>query len=186
MKALRFLLSAITCATLAVAVADMPARGAEKPKRLTVSDYFAMVPAGTMETTGANLLKRVRSAKSGVEDVANGYLSCGGDGAQSSFEVALFRYKDERPLLAICQGQDDEGGPKSVRLDFFQLDESGTLVKAPRAIFPVKENAFPLRQSTAHSYVLPRKGRTVLVRDLGSGKVKQRFAWNGERFVEEK
>jgi hypothetical protein len=186
MKALRAVLSAISCAVLAVAAMDSPARGGEKAKRLTVSDYFAMVPAGTMETTGANLLKRIRAAKSGVEDAANGYLSCGGDGAQSSFEVALFRYKDDRPLLAICQGQDDEGGPKSVRLDFFQLDESGALVNAPRSIFPVRENTFPLRERAAHSYVLPRRGRTVLVRDLASGEVKQRFTWNGERFVEQK
>lgn len=166
--------------------AGLTVRGEDKPKRLTVSDYFAMVPSGTLEANGATLLRLIRSPKCGVEDTVNGYLSCVGDGAQPAFQVALFRFKDGRPLLAVCQGEGDEGGPDSVKLDFFQLDSKGRMMKAPRSLFPVKENAFPINRRTAHFYVLPRKGRTVLVRDVSGGKVRQKFTWNGERFIAEK
>jgi hypothetical protein len=63
----------------------------------------------------------LRQPKCGVVDLANGYMSCTGDGAQPEFEVALFRYRDGRPLLAICQGELE--GPDSVYLEFFEFLE---------------------------------------------------------------
>ena len=185
MKIFRSLLFPTLCAMIAFATGT-PARGAAKPKRLTVSDYFVMLPAGSLETPAVQWLRFLRQPKCGVEDTVNGYLSGVGDGAQPEFQVALFRFRDDRPLLAVCQAESDQGGLDSVRLDFYQLNGQGQMVKAPRSIFPVKENPFPINQRTAHSYTLPRKGRTVLVRDASNGKVRQRFTWNGERFVEEK
>ena len=35
-------------------------------------------------------------------------------------------------------------------------------------------------------FELPRKGRTIVVRDTKSGKVTGRWTWNGEKFVAEK
>jgi hypothetical protein len=179
MKIFRPLLSFALCTMLAFATGT-PACGEDKPKRLTVSDYFVMLPDGSLETPAVQWLRFLRQPKCGVEDTVNGYLSCVGDGAQPEFQVALFRFRDDRPLLAVCQAQGDEGGMDSVRLDFYQLNGQGQMVKAPRSIFPVKD------KPNAHSYALPRKGRTVLVRSAGSGKVLQKFTWNGERFVEEK
>jgi hypothetical protein len=179
----RFVQSLVLCTIIASAT-TISARGEEKPKRMTVSDYFVMLPPNTLETPAANWLRFLRQPGCGTEDKANGFLSSSGDGAQPSFEVALFRFKEDRLLLAVCQGELE--GSDSVRLDFFELDGKGRMIKASRSIFPVKDNAFPINKRTAHSYVLPRKGRSILVRDLGSGKVRQRFTWNGERFVEEK
>jgi hypothetical protein len=183
MKISRLLQAVLICTAIAFAT-PAPSRGEDKPKHLTVTDYFAMVPAGTMEVSGAALVHFLRQPGAGIEDKANGYLSSAGDGAQSAFQVALFRFKDDRPLLAICQGEVE--GPDSVQLDFFELDGKGRMVKSPRSIFPVKENTLPINKRAAHSYELPRKGRTVLVRELRNGKVSGKFTWNGERFVAEK
>jgi len=35
-------------------------------------------------------------------------------------------------------------------------------------------------------FELPRRGRTVLVRNQKSGKILHKFTWNGEKFQEEK
>ncbi len=35
-------------------------------------------------------------------------------------------------------------------------------------------------------FELPRRGRTVLVRNQKSGKILHKFTWNGEKFREEK
>src|SRR5438105_11318603 len=134
MKISRSLLSVIICAMIASA-ASSSSRGEDKPKRQTVSDYFVMLPPKSLETSAASWLSFLRQPGCGVEDKANGFLSCTGDGAQPPFQVALFRFKDERPLLAICKGELE--GPASVQLEFFQLDGEGRMIKAPRTIFPV-------------------------------------------------
>jgi hypothetical protein len=185
MKTSRFLLC--LCVSVLIAFATgISARGEDKPKRLTVSDYFVMLPPKTLEAPAANWLSFLRQPDCGVEDKANGFLSCTGDGAQPPFQVVLFRFKDDRPLLAVCQAELEGRRNVYVQLDFYAFKGKGRMVKAPRSIFPVKDSAFPIDERTAHSYELPRNGRTVLVRDLGSGKVRQKFTWNGERFVEEK
>jgi hypothetical protein len=184
MKTFHVFLSALIC--VITVAANSSSHGEEKPKHLTVSDYFVMLPPDTLESPASSWLRFLRQPDCGIEDRANGFISCTGDGAQPPFQVALFRFKDDRPLLAVCQAELEGRRNVYVQLDFFGLDSKGRMVKAARSIFPVKDDTSSLNKRTAHSYELPRKGRTVLVRNLGNGNVRQKFTWNGERFVEEK
>jgi len=56
---------------------------------MTVVDYFLLLPDKTLENSAARLLGNAQ-----VIDRQNGYISIAGDGAQLSFQVALFRYRD--------------------------------------------------------------------------------------------
>src|SRR5437588_8758518 len=104
-------------------------RAADK-KKMTVVDYYLLLPKDTFETPPKDWLQNAR-----VIDKENGYLSITGDGAQPSFEVALFRYRDGRPLLAICEGELE--GNDSVTLEFFELGADGRMQKVSRKIFPI-------------------------------------------------
>jgi hypothetical protein len=57
-------------------------------KRLTVVDYYLLLPRDYFEGTPADWLHFLKQPNCGVVDLANGYMSCIGDGAQPEFEVA--------------------------------------------------------------------------------------------------
>lgn len=92
-----WLLAGCVCLSLSL-------RGADD-KKITVVDYFLLLPDRTFEGEAAGWLHFLKQPKCGVVDLANGYMSCTGDGAQPEFEVALFRYRDGRPLLTLCEGE---------------------------------------------------------------------------------
>lgn len=146
--------------------------------RMKVTDYFLRLPEKYFEAPPAAWLRLLRSPGGGVYDPANGYLKCVGDGAQPSFEVALFRWRDDRPLLAVCSGELE--GSDSKYLEFFELGPDGKMRLAKRAIFPVKDG----NEGGNRTFELPRHGRTVVVRE--GGKVTHRLTWDGEKFAEEK
>ena len=154
----------------------LPASGAEpEPARLTIVDYFRSLPDSAMDAVPTAWLATNNGTDSRrIIDKKNGYLRGEGDGGQPNFECALFRYSDERPLLALCQGELE--GSDSVHLDFFVSGPGGQLRKAPRSIFPVEDGA-------GKQFILPREGRTVIVREK-SGRHERRFTWDGARFVE--
>lgn len=58
--------------------------------RKTITDYFLLLPPDTLEGPPAGWLTFLRQPGCGRVDTANGYISCTGDGAQPSFDVALF------------------------------------------------------------------------------------------------
>jgi len=145
-------------------------------KRLTIGDYFVRLPGGTFEAPAKDWLKFLHQPKSGVYDAANGYLSCTSDGAQAPFEAALFRYKDDRPLLAVCQGELE--GKNSKYLAFYEAASDGRMLEVPRTIFPIANEK-------GYVFELPRKGRTIVVRTEKGGKLKGKYTWDGEKFVEE-
>jgi hypothetical protein len=151
-------------------------------KKLTVVDYYLLLPKDTFETPPKGWLQNAR-----VIDKENGYLSITGDGAQPSFEVALFRYRDGRPLLALCSGELE--GDDSVTLDFFELGADGGMHKAPRKIFPIGDQWSSGEYDSKYEdfqFELPRHGRTVLVRSLKTKKILHRVTWSGEKFLEER
>ena len=126
---------------------------------MTVVDYYLLLPEKTFETPARDWLQNAS-----VIDKQNDYMSVSGDGAQPSFEVALFRYRDGRPLLAVCEGELE--GDDRVIINFYRLgaDEPD-----------LSRNWY---------FELPRHGRTVLVRSLKTKKVLHRVTWNGEKFME--
>jgi len=122
-----------------------------------------------------------------VIDKENGYMNCPGDGAQPEFELALFRYRDGRPLLALCFGELE--GTDSVQLQFFELGADGRMQQISQPILP----GAPIKNDPGMGYVkeswqfeLPRKGCTILVRSEKTKKILHKFIWSGEKFVEQK
>lgn len=156
-------------------------RGADE-KKMTVVDYFLRLPQGALETPAREWLHNC-----GVIDKQNGYMRCTGDGAQPNFEVALFRYRDGRPLLALCSGELE--GDDSVTLDFFEVGSDDKMRKASRRVFPIGDRWSSGEYEPKYEdlqFELPRQGRTILVRSHKSGKILRKFTWSGEKFVEEK
>lgn len=157
-----------------------PLLHATDAKRLTVVDYYLQLPDKTFEGLAKDWLKFLRQPSqppSGVYDPANGYLSCTGDGAQPAFEVALFRYKNDRPLLAVCQGELE--GKNSKYMAFYEPGFGGRMHEVERSIFPVADEKGCV-------FELPRKGRTVVVRTEKGGKLKAKYTWDGEKFIPER
>ena len=155
-------------------------RGVEE-KKMTVVDYFLRLPADYFEGPPVDWLMFLKQPKCGVVDVANGYMSSTGDGAQPPFEVSLFRYRDGRPLLAVCLGELE--GAHSLFLDFFEMRTNGKMRKLPRSIFPVIDAG---NDEGNWRFELPRHGRTVLVLSQKSGKILRKVTWAGEKFRDEK
>ncbi|HJX24641.1 MAG TPA: hypothetical protein VJ252_00670 [Chthoniobacterales bacterium] len=154
--------------------------GAEK-QRLTIVDYFLLLPRDYFEGPPQNWLDFLRQPTFGVVDLANGYISCTGDGAQPEFEVALFRYRDGRPLLAVCHGELE--GPDSVYLDFLELGSDGKMKRMRHSIFPVADAG---NDKGDWRFQLPRQGKTILVINQRSGKILRKLTWNGEKFQDAK
>ena len=151
-------------------------------KKMTIVDYYLLLPDKTFETPARDWLNNAT-----VIDNENGYMSVTGDGAQPSFEVALFRYRDGRPLLAICEGELE--GDDQVALSFYELGANGKMQAASRKIFPVGDQWSSGDYDKIYEdfrFELPRHGRTVLIRSAKTKKILHKVTWNGEKFVEEK
>jgi hypothetical protein len=158
-------------------------------QKMSIVDYFLLLPAAQFEgppsvwlrhaeTGGHAYLCEAEPREKNIDE-KNGYMSCGGDGAQSSFDVALFRYGDGRPLVALCNaGAPEEEEENSIfsYLSFFELGADGKMHEVQRRLLPEGD----------WDFVLPRTGKTILVRAPKSKKVLHKFTWNGEKFVKEK
>jgi hypothetical protein len=156
-------------------------RGADE-KKMTVVDYYLLLPEKTFETPARDWLHNAT-----VLDKENGYMSVSGDGAQPSFEVALFRYRDGRPLLAVCQGELE--GDDRVNLNFYVLGANGRMHTASRKIFPIGDQWSSGDYDARYEdfrFELPRRGRSGLVRSAKSKKVLHKVTWNGEKFTEQR
>jgi hypothetical protein len=153
-------------------------RGADE-KKMTVVDYFLRLPDKTLETPARDWLGNAKI------DKQNGYMDVAGDGAQPSFQAALFRYRDGRPLLALCSGELE--GDDRVSLEFFELGAEGRMHNASRKIFPIGDQWSSGDYDERYEdfrFELPRQGRTVLVRSAKTKKILHKVALNGEKFVE--
>ena len=138
----------------------------------TISDYFSRIPHQVFcEAKPAELLKLAQKGQ-GVVDTKNGYVRLDGDGAQVSLQIALFRYKDQNPLLVVAWGDLEE--KDFTHLTIFQ-EQNGKMKVADRKLFPIND-------SKKLSFELPRQGRTIIVRKH-SGEVSSRWTWNGTSFL---
>jgi hypothetical protein len=160
-------------------------RKSEKEK-MSVVDYFLLLPSETFEGPPDTWLDVMR-ANGEVIDKENGYMNCPGDGAQPEFEVALFRYGNGRPLLALCSGELE--GADSVQLQFFELGADGKMQQVSRPILPganIKNDPGKGYVKEGWQFELPRKGRAIVMRSQKTKKTLHKFTWNGEKFQEEK
>ena len=161
-------------------------------ENVSIIDYFLLLPPENFEAPPSAWLQRMRmggffqlcdpQTREKNPDEKNGYMYCGGDGAQSSFDVALFRYRDGRPLLALCQaGEPEVEEENSVYsyLSFFELGADGKM-------HAITHSMIGEGKGGDWEFVLPRKGKTILVRTAKSKKVLHKFTWDGEKFQAEK
>ena len=151
---------------------------------VSIVDYFLLLPDDALETRPRHWIHNAT-----IVDKKNGYMSVSGDGAQPSFELALFRYHDGRPLLALCQADLESDDPRCVSMEFFDLGADGKMQKADRKIFPVRDQWDSGEQNKKYEdfrFILPRQGRTVLVRSARTKKILHKVTWNGEKFVEQR
>lgn len=156
-----------------------------EPQETSIIDYFVQLPPQTLEDTALRMLGFLRRNGT-IIDKKNGYIQCKGDGAQGDFEVALFRYRDRRPLLVVSTGSTE--GEKGTFLQFFDAGADGTMRRIADSAFPIAgagrdEDGGP---SGKWQFDLPRYGKTILVRNPRSGKVVHRITWTGEKFQEVK
>jgi hypothetical protein len=100
-------------------------------------------------------------------------MSCTGDGAQPEFAVALFRFTDGRPLLAMSTGELE--GKDSMFLVFYELGKDDRMHGTSRKIFPIPDGG-------NSQFILPKKGRVITVKNAQTGKVLAQFEWNGATF----
>jgi hypothetical protein len=172
--------------TLGFEQANQPVIRKSEKEKMSVLDYFLLLPSDTFEGPSYTWLDVMR-ANGEMIDKENGYMNCPGDGAQPEFEVALFRYRDGRPLLALCAGELE--GTDSVQLQFFELGADGKMQKISRPILPgtqIKNDPGMGYTKEGWQFELPRKGRTIVVRSEKTRKILQKFTWTGEKFQEEK
>ena len=164
----RTLFAGLACAAIAMLSSFAAAE--------TVADYFLDLPRQVFhEGTPAELLAIMKRGEGeSVVDTKNGFLKLEGDGAQVSLQVALFRYEDKRPLIAVAWGELEE--PDFTHLTLFE-EKEGKLVVARRGIFPVAD-------SPKLRFELPREGRTVIVRDA-AGTTVSKWTWKGDKFAKE-
>src|SRR5262249_11890588 len=120
------------------------------------------------------------------------FMSAGGDGAQPHFQVALFRYRDGRPLLAVCQagaeGNLEIDDTRCASMQFFDLGADGKMKKLDSKIFPVSDVSDVgevTKKYQAFRFIFRRQSRTVLVLSAKTEKILHKVTWNGEKFIEE-
>jgi hypothetical protein len=183
-----------------------------EPEKMSIVDYFLLLPADRFEGPPSVWLRHTRTGghaylceaepREKNIDEKNGYMSCAGDGAQASFDVALFRYRDGRPLLALCQaGEPEVEEERSVYsyLSFFELGADGKMHEITNsmsddsslslALFPGAQPEYDrwIAEGKGNwEFVLPRKGKTILVRAPKTKKILHKFTWTGEKFEKEK
>ena len=152
----------------------------------SIVDYFLLLPKDCFEGPPTIWLRSMREAL-GTIDKKNSYMHCPGDGAQPEFEVALFRYHDGRPLLAMSGGELE--GADNLYFHFFELGPDGKMHAVNHWMFPVPDGGYDAESGApkAHwEFILPRTGKTILIRAEKGHKVLHKLTWNGDRFEKEK
>ena len=96
-----------------------------------------------------------------------------GDGAQASFQIALFRYANRRPLIAIAWG--GYMTPDYTTLSFY-TESCGEMVQWVGRSF---QSGIP------RASVRATPDRMTLVFRNARGKVLSQGTWNRSRFVED-
>ena len=127
-----------------------------KPK--TVTEFFNLLPEQyfSIEICNKTTDKNCINAKSQyleryktIEDIKNGYLEAGGDGAQATFKMAIFRRPDGSYLVGLNVFGETENSYRF--LDF----DNGSWEDVSIEVIPEFSNT--------NIYELPRKGTTIQV-----------------------
>ncbi len=150
------------------------AKPQRKVVRRTVLDYFRLLPmdAGIFEAEKRESL--IGKHFPHIIDLKNDYMQVTGDGAQPSFQIAVFRYRG-RDLVAVSSVI---GGPDY----FFDLRryENGKWKKVTAAVSPLVSS----EDSDLH-FVLPWHGTTIQV-FRRNGTLAAQLLWENGNFSAKK
>ena len=138
----------------------------------TVVDYFLRLPHHYFEGTRTELKDSIfgkEQAKNLIVDTKNYYIYFPGDEAQSDLTVTLFR-DHGRILVAVLDGGYDPAIPT---LDFLRYDHKRWV--------NVTKSVLPLPFNNRLTYILPRYGTMIQVRD-GHGGTVYDLQWRRGRF----
>ena len=144
---------------------------AETSQPKNVVDFYMRLPARYFEHS-MNSKERLDWAKltSSVIDTKNGFMFIGGDGAQQSITVCLFKRSDNSYVIAVGDNNHDVFDPY---LDFYRY-QNGKWRNVTRQLLPVRWNS-------NWDYVLPRYGRTIHVHKKSHRKAYD-LEWKDDRF----
>ncbi len=157
-----------------------------EPEKQSIVDYFLLLPKEYFEGPPSIWLRSMRES-GGTIDKKSGFMYCPGDGAQPEFEVALFKYPDGRPLLAMSGGELE--GADNLYLHFFEPGPDGKMKVISRWLFPTPDGGYdPISGApkARWEFILPRTGKTILIRTEKGHKVLHKLTWNGDHFEKEK
>lgn len=153
----------------------------------TARDYFMLLPGKYFSLDCCMMLRSVKAQKEKylktyleTEDIPNGYLAGGGDGAQEGFEMALFKRPAGDHLIGFYSY--GEGGPEDTPLTVFLTYKSGRWTDVSKTVVPDYD---PVNKV----YLVPRNGTTVQVfekdengQDWYRGKKLYDLAWKNGKF----
>ena len=151
-------------------VGYVPVHAAPAAQPVTVTDYFLRLPPKYFEITQAQRKDMAGDENSHkILDVKHDYLYVGGDGAQPSLTVALFRSHGIVTVAVLDSGYD----PNIPTLDFLRY-QNGRWLNVTRHVLPLP---FDYRLA----YFLPRRGTTIRVCN-SRGRTVYNLLWKQGRF----
>ncbi len=169
---LRFILIAVALIVVVVIAACVmpsgadaaPKKAAVKTARRSVLDYFRLLPNMSESGDRESLIGKNSPH---LIDNGNDYMQVTGDGAQPSFQIAVFRYRG-RDLVAVSSVI---GGP-----DYF-FD----LWRYERKKWKNVTSSVALAENSSLHFVLPRRGTTIKV-FRRNGTLAAQLLWKNGRF----
>jgi len=162
----------VTGVLLVGGVCAAPLTQAQSAPPASVVDYYLRLPHRYFEITQAereNGLLGTHRGPDTVVDTKNDYIYSPGDAAQPTLTVALFR--DRGRVLVAVLADACEDAPQS--LDFLRYSH-GQWVNVTKSVLPLPFN-------NRLTYLLPRRGTTIRVRDAQGGRVYD-LQWKNGRF----
>jgi len=123
-----------------------------------VREFFMELPSEFFEIEGCEVSKDAGCQKSKrdylkkygtVEDIKNGYIEAGGDGAQGTFKMAIFKKPDASYLVAL-----NTFSETAEKYKFFEV-EQGKWADVSIEVVP--------EYSSTNIYEIPRNGTTIPV-----------------------
>jgi hypothetical protein len=172
--------------TVAFDAENRPSIAKSEQEPPSIVDYFLLLPKDYFEGPPSIWLRSMRES-GGTIDKKNGFMYCAGDGAQPEFEVALFRYRDGRPLLAMSGGELE--GADNLYFRFFEPGPNGKMQVVNHWMFPVPDGGYDPESGAPKAnweFILPRTGRTILIRTAKGHKVLHKLTWKDDRFEKDR
>ena len=166
----RFFLAIVTVFLAPLPLNAAPKKAVSKVARRTVLDYFRLLPMETGIFEVENREALLKKDWPHIVDVRNDYLQVTGDGAQRSFQIAVFRHHG-RDLVAVSSTDGTD-------YDFdLWRDENKMWRNVTKSLSPVA-NRFDLH------FVLPRSGTSIKVYKANGSHISN-LRWKQGKFHRE-